>query len=418
MNRALIGLCFLLLACGEVVPIEGSGDGDGGMNVDGGGDGVDAGNSGDPCAGPTIALENVEQCFLEFQCEFMTRCFPGFPNEQFCRPRLFDFFALLNGGDGGGNGGDGGPTPLLFDIFQRATTAGVTNYDGANAFACIDKMKRLSCGSEGGGVDECEYILNSDAPTGSVCHDDFECKVGDYCLGDQLETCSINGTCRTGRDVGQSCNIDRCKPHLSCVRLGGGGGGNQSTCQDGSMGSPCSESRECDAAFFCGNNQCVPKLPLGANNCTLSEQCSGDEQCVGGSCSPVNQAGQVCAGVCWGNLFCNESGVCQAMPGQGQDCSQVPDTGLGQCDSVDLVCNLAQECAPRAPDGAACGAVGAPSPCQLGLFCTSELGEQPGQCAQPVADGGRCNSPTHCESGFCGGDVTNQQCETYTACWE
>lgn len=409
-------MCFVLLACGEVVPVDGAGDGDGGMNVDGGGDGVDAGNTGDPCAGPTIAIENMEQCFLEYQCEFMARCFPGFPSADFCEPRLFDFFALLNAGDNGDGGGDG-PTLLLFEVFRRAAAAGVTNYSGANAFACLDKMSRLSCGSEGGSVPECDYILTSDAPTGSDCHDDYECKMGDYCLGDQLDTCSINGACRTGQDVGQNCSVNRCKPHLKCVRLGGPGG-NQGTCQDGSMGSPCAEARDCNPDLFCEDEQCRAKLPLGANNCVFSEQCSGDEQCVGGTCTAVNVAGALCAGVCWGNLFCNESGVCQDMPGQGQDCSVVPDTGLGKCNSVDLHCNLAQDCSPRAPDGAACGAVGAPSPCQLGLFCTSEFGDNPGQCATPLADGGRCLAPTHCESGFCGGNVTDQRCETFAACWE
>jgi hypothetical protein len=345
----------------------------------------------------------------------MARCFPGFPDAQFCKPRLFDFFALLSGGSA--NGGGDGPSPLFFDIFRRASTAGVSNYNGANAFACLDKMKRLSCGSDGGSVDECEYILNSNAPTGSVCHDDFECKVGDYCLGDALETCDINGVCRTGLDVGQNCNIDRCKPHLRCVRLGGGGG-NQSTCEDGSMGSKCSESRECDPGLFCGNNQCVAKLPLGANNCTLSEQCSGDEQCVTGACRPVNQVGQLCDGVCWGNLFCNASGICQAMPGPGEDCSGVPDASPGRCNSVDLVCGAAQDCVQRVPNTAPCGPVGTPSPCQLGLFCTSEIGDSPGQCAQRLGNNQRCVSDSHCESGFCGGSAANPVCETYAACWE
>ena len=424
MIRVLVSVCFLLSACGEVVPVDGAvtdaGDGD---RIDGGADQPDA-DPADVCAGPTIAIQDIETCFVRMQCEFMVRCFPGFPDVAFCEPRIFDFFSALSDGDGNGGEGDDGPSRLLFDIFKRAAAAGVANFDGELAYECLQSLRDATCKNEGDNT-ACEYILTGDVADGDDCFDDFQCGVGSYCARDDESSCNSTGRCRAALGVGGDCDIDRCLPELHCVSSGGGGGGpNNRNCQDGGEGARCNGDDECNADRYCSDGFCAEDN-LSGQDCASDAQCPGDEFCVFGSCADVSQAGVPCDGFCTGNLYCPPAGTpdeqqCKALPGPMQPCSDVPATGFSRCDRADHFCGgpSPQQCVQRVPAGAACPGQ-ASGNCALGTFCDSELGALNPVCTNPRDNGADCVAAKHCTSGFCDSPGATQQssCQTYVPCW-
>lgn len=425
MIRVLVSVCFLLSACGEVVPVDGAVTDGGDDRSDGGADQPDA-DPADICAGPSIALQDIETCFVRMQCEFMVRCFPGFPDVAFCEPRVFDFFSSLSdgGGDPGEGGDDGAPSRLFFDIFKRAVTANVANFDGEKAYQCLLSLRDGSCKNDNDNK-ACEYILTGNVADGQDCFDDFECRSGSYCARDDESSCSSTGRCQAGLDVGADCSVDRCLPELHCVFMGGGGG-NNAKCENGGEGAACSGNNECNADRYCSTGQvCVPDVAGGAD-CTLDAECPGDQFCVFGSCAEVSEVGALCDGFCTGNLYCPPAGTpdaqqCTPLPGPTQNCSNVPNLGFGRCDNVDNFCGgpSPQSCVPRIPAGAPCPGQ-ASGNCALGTFCDSELGAVLPKCTNPRGDGADCAADKHCSSEYCEspGGTEQSSCQTYVACWE
>lgn len=422
MNRIFVSLCFLLLACGEVVPVDGAAVDAGDNTGNDGGVGDDAGTV-DVCAGPEIALENMETCFLRSQCEFMVRCLPGFPDVAFCESRLFDFFASLQDGSGagGGGGGDDGPTKLLFETFRKAAmTPGVATYDGAKAFSCVNSLRDASCKNDGNNPD-CELILTGDTPENGACFDDFECLPGARCERDTNNPveCSIVGQCRMGAGLGANCNNTNCQSGLECVYPPGVAGGVSGICQDGSLGSLCSNNFDCNSETYCSAGMCVAARASGAP-CTDSDQCGGDQMCVNTFCADVNEVNDPCNGVCHGNLYCSENTLnCQPMPAMNENCSQVPATSLNRCNNVDFTCGgPLTNCVPRIPLAAPCPG-GTTLKCALGSFCEAEFGgiNMP-KCVAPQAANERCNVAKHCDSGFCDPSGGSNSCQDFVACWE
>jgi hypothetical protein len=419
MNRVLVSLCFLLSACGEVVPIEGATDAGDGDQFDADVNNPADGDISDLCGGPSIAIEDIETCFLRSQCAFMVRCFPGFPDLAFCEANAFDFFRTLADGTGDGED-DGPPTKLFFDILKRADAAGVATFDGVRAYNCLRSVENGSCKDDSSNAD-CEYILTGDVPVGDPCDDDFECVPGAYCDGFEDSSCDTVKNCRMGLGVGQNCDTVRCLPELECVR--DGAGGNNSTCEDGSAGSKCSDSRECNANMYCSANICSPDTSTGAD-CVSNFQCPGNDFCVNGSCGDVSQENALCDtenGLCTGNLYCAEDGTggntCKSLPGPLQSCGLGPNGATVTCDRADhFRGGPTIQCVPRIPSGAPCSGQ-AFGNCALGTFCDAELGATNPKCTLPQPDGADCNADKHCSSDFCGGDAASR-CESYLACWE
>lgn len=415
MNRIFVSLCFLLLACGEVVPINGATDADDGTGIDSGIriDGAPI----DICAGPEIALEDMETCFVRMQCEFFVRCLPGFPDVEFCESRLFDFLASLSDGTGSGDGDQ--PSVLLFETIRKAATLEVANYDGAKAFSCVQSLRDASCKDKGNNPD-CELIITGDTAEGLSCFDDFECLPGASCNRDSEFDCNIVGRCEMGLALGANCNGNDCQPGLNCVSSEGVQGG---TCQDGTLGSPCNDQRQCNAETYCNGIICVAHLASGAG-CANDNQCPGDQLCVNTTCADANTVGDPCNGYCIGNLYCDQdTSNCQPLPGPNASCEKIPaGLGLGRCNDVDFVCGgPSTTCIPRIPVGGPCPA-GTTLRCTLGSFCENELGGAPNmpKCLAPQATAEPCNAGKHCSSGFCSPNLAagGGTCQDYSACWE
>lgn len=413
MNRILMSVCFLFAACGEVVDVNPS-DGDGGTTNDDGGAGIDAGPT-DPCVGPSIALEDLVTCFVQAQCEYMARCFPGIPDQEYCESRAFDILAAVSDTDGGGD--DGAPNRLFFDVMARADEMNVADYHGDRAFNCLSGIGELACKDENR-IPDCEYIMTGTGGAGSVCTDDFECVEGGRCNRDSEQTCGDTGLCEVGLTLGANCSSGSgsCRPELNCI----GVAGVPPTCQSGNAGSDCFENRDCNGAFHCGgSSKCVADKATNST-CTNHAECSGNEYCVGGKCSAVDTVGAECEGYCQGNLYCDATMLCKAMPGPGADCSAVPDSPFGQCNSLDLVCGqVTGTCNPRVPSGAPCGGPLTRS-CALGTFCESDFGDNNPNCIPPQTIGANCNVSKHCASDHCETTLPlgNLSCQEYVACWE
>src|SRR5262249_22514923 len=148
------------------------------------------------------------------------------------------------------------------------------------------------------------------------------------------------------------------------------------SCQRGSV-------NQCDFGAFCDSTtlKCTPTLAPGAT-CTRLVQCGGDTSCVGlsinssnpGHCSRISQPGDHCDGVglCYGNLYCDgATNTCHSMPVLDQSCAT-----LIPCAGANAICDNGR-CVLRSDVGVSCSG----DTCLPGLFCTSELGDNPGMCA-------------------------------------
>ncbi len=413
MSRILVSLCLLFAACGEVVPVN---EGDGGVDDDAGANDPDA-TPVDLCAGPEIKAEDVEGCFLKMECQYKARCEAGFPDAPFCEENLFDFeLTTSNGATGGGD--NDGPSPLMFEMIRRAELEDGLSYNGDKAYECLLSLRDRSCKSEGRNP-ACEYIVTGVVGEGQVCFDDFQCMEGAKCDRDNGESCSNEGACRMGLAKKADCAgaPDDCQPGLSCVSIV-----NSRTCEDGKLDSACTENGQCEDGLFCnlGTSKCRDARESGAT-CGESAECPGDELCVIGKCRSVLLEDNICAGRCFGNLYCAPTSTCKPLPSRGQDCGMVQADQPYRCASVTDICDVqtAPKCIGRIPVGTNCP-VGAGNPCALGSFCSSELQAQIPKCTAPGGTGDFCITAKHCASGYCelGATEASNACADFVACWE
>ena len=136
---------------------------------------------------------------------------------------------------------------------------------------------------------------------------------GDVCSGFQLtvSSCDANGGCQA--------NTAPCPNGFVCQ-------GNGSACR-----TTCSNSGQCQEAFFCSNGQCMPDQALGAS-------CFGDHQCQSGICQTDDNR-------CCNTLCDNMCETCDNVTGT---CTPItvgdPD---GECDTAPNVnCVAGNMCGP------------------------------------------------------------------------
>ena len=381
----LASLSFSLAACGKVVPLEA---GDGGVSSDGnntdGGDTADGSVEKLPCEGP-VAFEDLTTCLVEAQCELFVRCTSLFPTVEECIEVLPTVFTEFE---------------FQMQIFGFGIEAGKLNYDGDAAVACLASFADGTCSGASGSDEACDPVFRGETAATGSCFLDQECALfGSDCESEASSGCGdfecCPGSCVSPVAIGQSCNGSRCVPGAHCVQ--DALGAPTYTCQPGNLDSFCRNSFDCDPELFCNesDSRCVPTLPTSAT-CENSQQCSGDDRCISGNCSPVDTAGQACDGYCQGSLACFE-GECVAIPGQGQDC-----TATRQCNSFTLECTGlpdSQTCEPKKGLGETC----ADHACQPGLFCESELPQPPTspKCTPPLPIGSPCSDDSMCANSAC-----------------
>ncbi|MBM4346031.1 MAG: hypothetical protein FJ100_21870 [Deltaproteobacteria bacterium] len=246
--------------------------------------------------------------------------------------------------------------------------------------------KRVALGGVCGKADLCvagavcfggKCVANVLKDVGAACGE-LKCKKGLYC--NEKEKCApLN-------KAGQACDLSgSCVPGSQCIDSGTGG-----SCQPmPKSGEPCSPNPFSDASVLCAaglicfhtggdDGTCKPKAAIGGP-CTNTSDCGGwDMNCFaataggtktcqllpskGGACQPgdlafgqwsgcldpytcssgvcidVPKAGEPCAAdllkPCVEDAYCNFlTTMCEAMPGQGEKCFGICQTGL-VCDEA------------------------------------------------------------------------------------
>jgi hypothetical protein len=227
------------------------------------------------------------------------------------------------------------------------------------------------------------------------CLTDIDCASPDaVCKSSCTDACCV-GKCQRKFRAGEACDLfASCEPGLRC---------NGHTCVSGDINTACSSVLDCDFGAFCDPklHRCEPTLAPGAA-CTDILQCGGDTTCVGlsisssapGHCFHNARPGDPCDDLCHGNLYCDGSGICRALPVLGASCST-----LIPCAGANTICDNGV-CVLRSDVGVSCGG----QTCLPGLFCTSELGDPKPACAARRAVGAPCGDPSHCESYLCSGN--------------
>jgi hypothetical protein len=399
----LLAIAVVAAACGD-----GSGPGlmgptgdDGGTTdgSDGTGTGSDGGTDGpgDPtdlataCGGTApVTLDDWENCYRKRKCEWEVSCVSL--NE------FRDVADCVASGDAA----QGGQLTEERRARKRAVEQGRASLNVAAFTQCLLRT----------GAARCDTALYDPACltrfTGTIadnqgCYTSIDCASPDaVCQTDCHDACCV-GTCHRKFREGETCDdFASCEPGLRC-----GLGSNGFRCVNGNPGSSCEANGvfQCDFGTFCdpATLKCTPTLAPGAA-CMREPQCGGDHLCVGlsitssnpGHCLRISQPGDHCDGVgfCFGNLYC-ASNTCQSMPVLGQSCSaSIP------CAGANTICNNAR-CVLRSDVNVSCSG----DTCLPGLFCTSELGDNPGVCAARRADGQPCAAPSHCQSFLCSGDA-------------
>jgi hypothetical protein len=376
---------------GEDGGIDGTGGTGGGSDggIDGPGDPTDLATA---CGGTApVTLDDWENCYQKRKCEWEVGCVS------------LDQFRDVADCVASGDAVQGGQLAEERRARKRAIAQGRASLDVAAFTQCLLRT----------GAGRCDTALFDPACltrfTGTIadnqgCFTSIDCASLDaVCQTNCPDACCL-GTCHRKFREGEACDdFASCEPGLRCALLKNIG----FKCVNGNLGTPChtDDVNSCDFGAFCDPTtlKCVPALAPGAA-CQRLGQCGGDELCVGlsitvsnpGHCTRISKPGDRCDGVgfCYGNLYC-ASNTCHSMPVLDQSCSaSIP------CAGANTVCNSGR-CVLRSDVNVSCSG----DTCLPGLFCTSELGDNPGVCAPRRADGLPCAAPSHCQSFLCSGDA-------------
>lgn len=351
---------------------------------------LDAGDSGialllaGACGRVPVTLDDWERCYQRRWCDWEVNCVTlnNYSDVQDCIDNSNDV--------------EGGRLEAERRLRRRAIEAGRASLD-VDAFSrCILETNRQRCNTAYTAI-SCANRFKGTVADGGLCYADVECaSPGAVCNADCSGAC-CTGTCQPKFKEGETCDLYySCEPGFEC----------HDVCIAGDIGTPCASMRDCDPNAWCDlqTGICKADLPVGSP-CTSLLQCGGQTMCVGlsivsadpGRCLTAAGAGGECDDFCYGNRFCNSSGICQELPGLGENCS-----ALLPCNGANVVCGSGGLCVPRGDVGAACTNTQA---CLASLFCTSELNEPNPKCASRRSTGEPCASPAHCESYLCSGNA-------------
>ncbi len=384
MNSIPIKIVFLacltsLLGCGEVITLTA----DSGV-IDG--QSAQDASPVDPCAEESLTFDSYVECYLPKICENELRCRPVFKDVDQCITAFTQ--QILSG--------------PYFALIAQGIDNGTIEIDQSMFRACLDEFSTLTCNDNSTAA--CDQILVGTIPDRRPCVSDEQC-VGSrgFCdrpSGDD-ELCRL-GSCVASVGRGELCQNDsprdaRCNVGTYCVD-----NGTEQRCENGELGSACDGSYQCEPELYCSASICSPLLASGAD-CTSSEQCQGNELCIGAGnpmprCQLADSIGASCDGGCTQGLSCKDN-LCVEPPREvGDVCDQ-------DCGSLDLQC-MNEQCIARAGLDDNCRSDGAL--CTIGLICEEEICSNtssgctgPTVCIEPAGIGELCASHTHCASGYC-----------------
>ena len=334
------------------------------------------------CGAKPVTLDDWEDCYQRRKCEWEVGCVSlnSYRDVQDC----------IASGDAVA----GGRLAAERRERKRAVEQGRASINKDAFTQCLIRTSATSCNTALFDV-ACLTRFNGTIENDAGCYTDIDCiSPGAVCTSDCTDACCL-GTCQPKFTEGQVCTtFTSCEPGLQC---------SNGTCIAGDINTRCTDVTDCDPDAWCDFrvHLCKPTLPLGAK-CTDILQCGGDTSCVGlsittsnpGHCLRNSQAGDPCDETCHGNLFCDGSGTCRALPVLGEACSP-----LAPCAGTNTMCNSGV-CVLRSDVSVSCGS----QTCLPGLFCTSALNDPNPVCAARGAVGALCTDPRHCESYLCSGN--------------
>lgn len=328
------------------------------------------------CGSEPLTAADWEACYHRRWCEWQVGCRPtnSYSNVQDCIEQS-DKVEL-------------GLFTVLSRKNERAVARGQASVNVPVFTQCLLDLDRVNCDTAMSS-ESCATRYVGMVQDGGDCYDNAECaSPGATCDAQAAcsEACCL-GTCHRAMNEGETCTTVRCAPGLIC----------HGTCRSGNVGTPCGSSRDCDENAWCDRGTCAADLTPGTA-CASLAQCSGDTRCLGlsivvstpGTCLRTARPGDPCDSICYGNVYCDGSGICRELPQLHQPCSAM--TG---CSGYDNVCSNGQ-CVPRGDVGTACGSS---APCVPGLFCDSSSGQP--TCAARRATGQPCTDASQCESYLC-----------------
>ena len=250
--------------------------------------------------------------------------------------------------------------------------AGKVIYDGAAARACLDAATALGCSE----------TMQVTTPEPQVCRNIFK---GTIAAGG---ACFSNGEC-----VSQICDRTNCTTAMCCA----------GSCMPGEVVGLVAIGGDCSApTAYCGDDAYCNFTFTGT---TVTEVCT-NRTAAGAACDTTQPLGCAVGSVCIPDTAGAATGVCRALPKEGESCSAMPvfgcdDVGHDVCDANTGMCvrkiAVGGACASGTGcvDDAACdpttstcvarGLAGQPCPnaaasCLGSLTCTSA-----GTCALPPA---------------------------------
>ena len=242
---------------------------------------------------------------------------------------------------------------------------------------------------------------------GQSCKSNADCSIGQFCSADgsciATQTCGSDKDCLYGETCSQfSSNTKRCVAE-SCTQ--------SSDCPQGPTGMSTIE--------------CINKL-CAARACTTFDNCSGNEACVDGFCTPVGET-------CSTDSDCFRSGL-SCLDSKCKQCKKTSDCPAGEyCDEMtggicktgcanDAACGSGNVCIAGncCPTGGSCGMT-----CTLTSECTGDCNHcVNGLCTcipgpEPLGDlRFTCTTDADCESGSCLPDTDGMGGVTKTCGWK
>lgn len=228
----------------------------------------------------------------------------------------------------------------LFGLIQASIDNGRAKYDPQKAALCIESFESMSCADFDRWAPICDEALRGLVTIGGECGHAIDCEPGAFC-DVSLGLCP--GTCAAKASAGSPCWFeDMCQDGLKCF--------NGTCTAPGLQNEPCGgpSAPDCQVGFLClgqVENQVGKCLAVEALftsgegiGCNLSSgplcqeglHCAISSLGVSGECVRPSLSGGPCRlsipDACPSTEYCRVTegvdGVCTALPGANQECSQ------------------------------------------------------------------------------------------------
>lgn len=211
-------------------------------------------------------------------------------------------------------------------------------------------------------VDSCN-VSTGDCEHEFLCDDGIACTV-DSCVDDQCANTPDDGACE---------DSDPCTTNFCSVVSG---------CDEVASNEACDDGLFCTVGDVCENFECngSPRVCDDGIACTVDGCDEGADACV----ATANHE------ECTDGVFCNGAEVCDLVAG----CQEVDDV---DCSHLDTVCGTGA-CDEDTNECVAVSATNEGSPCDDGLFCTTDDRCQSGECAGDPID---CSDGVACTVDLC-----------------